>query len=487
MTTTGCHMDAWMSRSRAWMLTQIAWLMAAGAVVATPGHSADRSSHAPRLLAQFDVGLQPVYDTPLLLAIPQDCAAVGLDFVPPIPEVPGQRPAAQPIAAPRPIPAQRLPAEQQPGGMANNARGYVPDVRAVAPVQQRLPAVTSPASPSVRVAARPGDPGSMLIDKLEASSKQMPAMAPVAAPRLATPIVQRAIEVSQPSRPAMQAVSERAFGITQNAIGLADRGAFYSSRSEFIQALRVVTQALDAQSGDSSHSTALAEGLRALTEADDFAPQGSQLEADLDLNSIVASHRTPVLKQEDLVGITSLVALQQYYTYAQQRLASASGHEPAASQALFGLGRLTVLMAERSADSRRLHAPKAMTLFQASLAVDSRNARAAHELGVLYAQFGQLEDARRLLVMSVNLSPQKETWHNLSVVHERLGEVELARKARYELQLATQAQSGRNVTSNGLAVEWVASDKFKDVARPAPEVRAAARTSPNQPMNSRYK
>ena len=130
-----------------------------------------------------------------------------------------------------------------------------------------------------------------------------------------------------------------------------------------------------------------------------------------------------------------------------------------------------------------------MTLFHAALAVDSRNARAAHELGVQYAQFGRLEDARRLLVMSVNLAPQPEAWHNLAVVHERLGELELARKARYELQLASRAESGRSVAANGVTVDWVDPARFKDHNGPAatPAVRAAARPGAGYQPNPRLK
>ena len=471
------------------MLSRIAWVLATGVAVGAPGHSADLVHRAPRLLAQYEEGLQPLHDTPLLLAVPQDCAAVALDFVPPVPQVPGQRPAAPQIAQPQRMATQRLPVEPQPRGMTNGAQGFVAQSRPMAQAPerpQRLPTVARESNASVRIASRPAESNTLLIDQLGPASMQLPAVVP--APRIAPP-VQRAMEVSQPARPAMQAVSDRAFSITQNAIGLADRGAFYSSRSEFIQALRVVTQALDAQSGDGSHSQALAEGLRAINEADDFAPKGSQLEADLNLVSIVTSHRTPVLKEQDLAGMTPLVALQQYYTFAQQRLSAACEHEPAASQALFGIGRLTMLMAERSADDRRLHAPKAMTLFHAALTVDSRNARAAHELGVLYAQFGQLEDARQLLVMSVNLAPQREAWHNLSVVHERLGELELARMARYELQLASQANGGRNIASNGVTDEWVDAARFKDQNGPAatPAIRAAARPGAAYQPNPRLK
>jgi tetratricopeptide (TPR) repeat protein len=317
----------------------------------------------------------------------------------------------------------------------------------------------------------------MLIDRIEG-----PPPASFTVTQRAAPIEERraprAVEASAPVRPAMQAVSERALAITHNGARLADRGAHFSARSEFIQALRVVTQALDAQSGDTTHSQALAEGLRALSEADDFAPSGSKLEADLDLANIIISHRTPVLKDQ-AAHVTPLVALQQYYGFAGRRLAAACEHEPAAAEALFGLGRLTVIMAERSPDARRLHAPKAMALYQAALTVDAKNAKAAHELGVLYAQFGQLEEAKRLLVTSAQAAPTKETWHNLAIVHERLGERDLARMARNELQLLKRTQPTAT-SSTGVAVEWVDPSRFAGgpEATEAPAIRSAARPAP---------
>jgi tetratricopeptide (TPR) repeat protein len=507
-------MDARMARSRAWMLSRIAWLCAAGVVATAPWSLAERFQGPPPQMLVEARGLQPLADPPLLLMVPDDaCALVGMDFVPPLPQVSGQPQPARPrlerqrpapaitlpskrVEAPPPAITQRLPTEAASRGISEAPTGVATERGFVRPTTDGASLRATPPAAPTRVATRPST-GGMLIDRLEPSSKSAPPTAPaLPAPTssfrplpartqqpvsASTPVsVQRAIEVSPAARPAMQAVSERAIAITENAGRLADRGAFYSARSEFIQALRVVTQALDAQAGDSTHSQALSEGLRALNEADDFAPQGSKLEADLNLASILASHRTPVLKEADTTSLTPLTALQQYYGFAQARLAQAGGHEPAASHALFGMGRLTTVLAERSPDDRRLHAPKAMALFQAALAVDGRNHRAAQELGVLYAQFGQLEDARRLLVISVNLSPRKETWHNLAIVHERLGEADLARKARYELELAARGGAPQ-LAANGINVQWVDPAKFKDGPPngSTPAVRAAGRPSTN--------
>ena len=83
----------------------------------------------------------------------------------------------------------------------------------------------------------------------------------------------------------------------RNGYALAERGALYAARQEFIQVLRMISRAKDAQSGTSQRSQALAAGLRALDEAEDFAPRGTQLEADLDVAIITSAHRTPVAQQ----------------------------------------------------------------------------------------------------------------------------------------------------------------------------------------------
>lgn len=106
-------------------------------------------------------------------------------------------------------------------------------------------------------------------------------------------------------------VSVQADALARHAFGLAERGALYSARSEFIQTLRVVAQGLDTTRGVNEHSRALASGLRALKAADDFMPRGARLEADLDLERLIATHRTPVLQSHDVSQLTPVAALQR--------------------------------------------------------------------------------------------------------------------------------------------------------------------------------
>jgi tetratricopeptide (TPR) repeat protein len=242
----------------------------------------------------------------------------------------------------------------------------------------------------------------------------------------------------------MRAVNGRANTTIRNAFSLAQRGATYSARVEMIEALRMIAEALDMRDGTRQHSDALKRGFVALDEADDFQQRG--LAAELNLEVLVAGHQTPVLKEADLSNITPLVGLQKYLTYAQTQLAAAAGEQPTASLALYGLGRLQMDMAE--ADDAGL--PGAIVFHQAAVTTDSMNYKAANELGVLLARYGQYEPARQMLAHSVRVCPQAESWRNLSKIHEQLGENDLARRAIHESQLAARGVAGRNV-----GVRWV--------------------------------
>jgi hypothetical protein len=204
----------------------------------------------------------------------------------------------------------------------------------------------------------------------------------------------------------------------------------------------MISQALDASHGAREHSQALAAGLRALDESDDFAPRGARLEADLDIAILIPAHRTPVLKDAVHEDVSPLVARQRYYTYAQQQLAIAGGGERAGSMALYGLGKVHSALISQKIGGSSTDGPKAMAFHQAALLSNSDNYMAANELGVMLARYGELHSARGLFLHSVSLQPQASVWNNLAVVHERLGEASLAHAARQEAaMLARSAES----------------------------------------------
>lgn len=233
----------------------------------------------------------------------------------------------------------------------------------------------------------------------------------------------------------MQAVTVRADDRVRRGFRLAERGALFSARREFLAAMHLVAQANDVQNSTKFFSTALGAGLTALKEASEFSRQTS-LGTPVDVSRIVAGHRTPILKGTEVSS--PLIAAQRYYNYAQEQLAAAAAKDPAGSLALYGLGRTVLGLSHnqvRSLDSTA----QAMALYQAALMADARNFRAANELGVLMTASGQLQQARDLFRHSAAASPQATTWHNLASVHLRLGEHDLAMQAKAQAEILAKA------------------------------------------------
>jgi tetratricopeptide (TPR) repeat protein len=260
----------------------------------------------------------------------------------------------------------------------------------------------------------------------------------------------------------MTAVAQRANERVRHGFQLAERGALLSARAEFIAALQLIAQASDAQQGTQFYGKALTAGLVALKESNDFIRRDAG-QAEVEVAQVATAHKTPILKSELVGSYTPMTAAQRYDAYAQEQLAAAAAQEITGSMALFGLGKVAAAL-QRSQPSQQLESnAHAMLLFQAALMVDARNYRAANELGVLSAENGNLSRARALLIHSVSLSPQVAAWHNLAVVHARLGEQQLAAQAR--ARASGLAQTGRGTRS---AVQWVDATMFAGLA-PASE------------------
>jgi tetratricopeptide (TPR) repeat protein len=276
--------------------------------------------------------------------------------------------------------------------------------------------------------------------------------APPAAPPPAAPGVP---PHEPPAQPRPQAVQLDA--ISRRAAEMAQKGMLYSAREELIESLRLAAEAMDVDQKSVTRRAALAAGLVALDEADDFVPGAGDLAGAVDVAAIARTHRTPILKETR--GLSPVVAQQHYLQFAREQLTAAVSGEPAASQALFTLGKIQTALAGPSAPAQSLHGPRAIVFYQAALAVDEANFLAANELGVLLARYGQWEDARRALVHSVSIRPHAEGWHNLATVHQRLGETELARLAENERQLMAGRQLAQ--TSAGeVRTTWIDPQKF---------------------------
>lgn len=267
----------------------------------------------------------------------------------------------------------------------------------------------------------------------------------------------------------LEIVARNADILSQGAFELAGKRAYFSARTEFIKSLRLLTEALDAQYGTQSHGFALAAGLQALKESDEFIPRGSNLEADINVPLIASGHSTPVLNDLNDPSISPLEARQLYYTYAQEQLAFSIRDEFAGSIALYGLGKLHTVMGDQGAATIPAAETKAVVFHQAALMAVPQNAMAANEVGVLLAQMGRLEASREALLHSLRVAPMPDTWHNLSVVHARLGEHELARMAQGEHVNAKQLAMARR--GNPEAGESISNLPVQLVA---PEILAQA-------------
>ncbi|MBT4865621.1 MAG: hypothetical protein HON53_10990 [Planctomycetaceae bacterium] len=266
---------------------------------------------------------------------------------------------------------------------------------------------------------------------------------------------------------------------------LAEKGAVHSAHAEFVEALSIIADALDGE-GDESHRAALIAGLRAMDEANDFARRGKPLEAAIDFRRLKQLHKTPVLAADDPEDLTPYVAMQRYFVFAGQRLAYAGGETPAASRALYGLGRIQPYLAGQAGSGNSLAGPKGIALHRAALKADPRNHQAANELGVLLARYGQLSAAADAFRHSLAVRPVPEAWHNLARVYEQQGhhsQARLARSKRQSLIADVRIANGNRTAES--AIRWVDSAEFS----PAPgRTHLAGRTatvkSPTAPIRS---
>lgn len=222
---------------------------------------------------------------------------------------------------------------------------------------------------------------------------------------------------------------------------LARKGATSSARSEFLNALTVIAQSNDQQTGSKAHWLELQRAIRTLDEADDFYAGGTGSDLDTDIASISEGHLCRVLTAAEAAQHSQADALAAYHCSARQDLEHACGSpNPLASEILFALGRLHGLLGQADPAQQPREYSKSTTFHQAALRADPNNFAAANELGVLMARKGEWALARELLIRSVTLSPRAETWSNLAKLHQHLGETQLAALASNESQLLSSSR-----------------------------------------------
>jgi tetratricopeptide (TPR) repeat protein len=256
-------------------------------------------------------------------------------------------------------------------------------------------------------------------------------------------------------------VIERAQAKIRRGYTLAQRGASFAARSEFVEALRMIAEAKDQKHGAPRRSLALANGLRALEEAADFAPHGADLDADLDLAVIVSSHRTAVAKVPEAAQLMPQQLADLYFRYAQLQLGGAVAGEPAGSMALHALGKIHSQLGRTEPELNPQADRRAFALQQAALLARDDNHLAAHELGVLLAESGHYIESDHLLSQVASLQPHPVVFRNWARVQRKLGRDHMALASEQHAQaLVARGASGGPVT-------WVPPAKLAQTGDPS--------------------
>ena len=358
------------------------------------------------------------------------------------------------------------PNDREAGGVTRVEQG--PELVSPVPPLKRLPKIEEPSE--VPPAPPAAWPSIARLPKVEAAPSEI---TPAAAPR-------RDVEPVRERSERLEQVARQADEQTRHGLDLAGRGAYFAARSEFLGALRLIAEGLDTEEKTDAHRRALAAALTAMKEAEDFLPCGSRSEAVLDVPGIIAVHTTPVLKT-GAKDVTSLTALNRYFTFAQGQFAAAAGREVAGSMTLHALGKLHTALAHKKTSLATAAEPKAMVYFQAAILVYPRNFLSANDLGVLLAQSGDYSDARTMLEYSLALCPQSATCHNMAAVYGQLGQGALADGAGRYAATLEQAEAARRKAAWGTAnnsVRWVDPQTFALTFGQRPELSKISRTAP---------
>jgi len=330
-----------------------------------------------------------------------------------------------------------------------------------------VPAAKQPSSTvSPRVAFNSGPNASGALTSTEVKSQAT----------IGTSTVEAAVKLALPAT--SNGLTAQLLPVVQRGYNLAQRGAFFAARTEFIQVLRRIAQAKDAAAGTNEHSRQLAAGLRAMDEADDFVPQGVQLEAELDVRSVVSSHRTPVLSGH-VEEVSPHEAVVLYHRYAQMQLAQAAEEEQAGSMALYGLGKVYARLAERRDDDVQC-VRGAMTMYCAALDACPTNNLAANELGVLLCRTGHPAEAVADFERAINVVPSATAYHNLAVAQRQLGLAAQSAANEQESQRLAAIERSTGTLSRRAGIEWISPQEMARIAPPA----QMTPTSPTEPVTA---
>ena len=234
---------------------------------------------------------------------------------------------------------------------------------------------------------------------------------------------------------------------------LSRRGASFAARQEFYSSLRILAQSHDKQVGGTAYTQALRNGIVALKEAQDFIVTDTETQIGLDVSIVIETHSTKIISAESAKSMTAIEALQRYFAYASHQLSRSGGQNVVAAEALYCLGKLHSVQASSGSNQSKLDLAKSMVYHQAAVAADPSNYRSLNELGVLYANSGRFDESKAMLKKSLRIKQLPQAWQNLSVIHQRMGEHQLAQLADQEFQMVS-------ANSPGSVIRWTEVEEF---------------------------
>ena len=238
------------------------------------------------------------------------------------------------------------------------------------------------------------------------------------------------------SADAQKAVHHIEYGKT-----LSRRGAAFTARQEFLAAMQVIAAGNDRVTGDNRHSKALKMAMLTIREADDFTVANSDQQIQMDVASVVETHRSNVLTVDQAGHLSPVQAMNQYFAKAQQYLDLAGGRNVVSAEVFYCMGKLHTLLSRNQKVLGPYETAKSVVYHQVALLSDDQHHRSANELGVLLARNGRLEQSKLLFERSLLAQPTVRTWQNLAQTHWRIGEEDFARRAIAESKLLASGQS----------------------------------------------
>jgi len=173
--------------------------------------------------------------------------------------------------------------------------------------------------------------------------------------------------------------------------------------------------------------------------------------------SVIETHSTKIISSQSAEGMTAIEAAQRYFAYASHQLSRCGGQNVVAAEALYCLGKLHSVQAKSGTISSKLDLAKSMIYHQAAVSADGSNFRSLNELGVLYANNGRFEESKQMLIRSLRIKALPQAWQNLSVIHQRMGEHQLAELAIREFQMGS-------MRAPNSVIRWAPVDEFNENA-----------------------